>query len=88
MKKRDRVIVAVILAAALIVGLTLVRRALDLSAQAQADLLASAQFNGVGAASAEEAAVEPVNGLSDMLNEVAEGYQEVIDSDPFSGAGR
>ena len=38
--------------------------------------------------SAEEAAVEPVNGLSDMLNEVAEGYQEVIDSDPFSGAGR
>lgn len=56
MKKRDRVIVAVILAAALIVGLTLVRRALDLSAQAQADLLASAQFNGVGAASAEEAA--------------------------------
>ena len=46
MKKRDRAIVAVILAAALIVGLVLVRRALDRAVRAQADSLASAQFNG------------------------------------------
>ena len=46
MKKRDRAIVAVILAAALVVGLVLVRRALERDAQAQADSLASAQFNG------------------------------------------
>ena len=37
--------------------------------------------------SAEEAATEPVDGLSDMLNDVAEGYQEVIDNDRFSGVG-
>ena len=46
MKRRDRAIVAVILAAALIVGLVLVRRALNEAARAQTDSLASAQHNG------------------------------------------
>ena len=52
MKRRDRAIVGVILAAALIGGLVLVSRALSQAAQAQADSLAAAQFNGgTGAAS-------------------------------------
>lgn len=46
MKGKDRAIVAVILAAALIGGLVLVRRALEQAAQAQAVSLAAAQFNG------------------------------------------
>ena len=53
MKKRDRTIVAVILAAALAVGLVLVHRALDRAAQAQAESLSAAQFNGGGAASSK-----------------------------------
>lgn len=46
MKRKDRAIVAVILAAALVAGLVLVRQALNHAAQAQAASLASAQFNG------------------------------------------
>ena len=46
MKGRDRAIVAVILAAALIGGLVLVHGALDRAAQAQAASLAAAQYNG------------------------------------------
>lgn len=37
--------------------------------------------------SAEEAATEPVTGLSESLNDVAEGYQEVIDNDRIVGSG-
>ena len=46
MKKRDWAVVAVILAAALLAGLVLVRHALDRAAQTQLDSLAAAQFNG------------------------------------------
>lgn len=46
MKGRDRAIVAVILAAALIGGLVLVHGALDRAARAQAASLAAAQYNG------------------------------------------
>lgn len=34
---------------------------------------------------AEQAAAEPVQEVSDKLNEVAEKYQGIIDDDPFSG---
>ncbi len=34
--------------------------------------------------SAEEAAVEPVEGVSHALNEVADKYEDVIGNDPFS----
>lgn len=36
---------------------------------------------------AEAAAAEPVESVSEKLNDVAEGYQEVIDNDRYSGVG-
>ena len=45
-KKKDRAVVAAILAAALVVGLVLVNRGLNSASQAQAARLAAAQYNG------------------------------------------
>lgn len=65
--------------------------ALETVSEEHADTLGPHQSSIAGIVeeirSAEEAATEPVNGLSDMLNDVAESYQEVIDHDRFSGGG-
>lgn len=29
----------------------------------------------------------PINEISEMLNDIADGYQEIIDDNPFAGAG-
>ncbi len=31
--------------------------------------------------------IEPANNIADLLNEVAEGYQDVIDTNPFGTGG-
>lgn len=36
---------------------------------------------------AEAAAAEPVESVSEKLNDVAEGYQDAIDNDPYSSVG-
>ena len=91
MKRRDRAIIAVILAAALIGGLVLVRRALDQAAQAQADSLAAAQHN-----SGEEAAppgqgnaISPGEGPSSSGEDPdAQGGGEAQEPAPPEGAGQ
>ena len=37
-----------------------------------------------GIAGAIKRCIEPANNIASMLQEVAEGYQEVIDANPFS----
>lgn len=36
---------------------------------------------------AEKAATDPVNGISDMLNEVADAYQDIIGDDRIKSSG-
>ena len=84
MRRRERAAVAIILAAALIVGLTLVYRALEHAAQNQQVSMAAAQFNGVAASPPVETATpQPETSPSGQNN----GQEETAPPPTESTAG-